>query len=371
MSVVRAIVSICHLVFCCPVPFVTGSAGVAERLCAALGPANLKAAENAVLESLRSEKITGGKLAHRRIRVKASRDSFEQLEWMPHAMRKAGISPEHARDFGAPWFMVQEGGVPRSGHGVVPLTGVGQFLYCYRGAFTIIAWPSDALLKQNVAVVHQVTVLSAYSGPKMAEFMAANGYHMYLDEQEAAWIPNGWQWMSIAEATNEWNSLVTVPIVSMRLNSAMPSSAAASHMDAASTFVNAWKRDGIAPWNTVSDSYLEWWRTVIAACRDVEVAARSAPAVPPPQLSLAANAFQEEAGAKNSASSGSASDPKNEFNLEEDLGRMLDKNTAADLGEGEGGTAASSGAAPVPSEPPSSERAEDKKEDGENGENLD
>ena len=366
----RAIVSICYSFCCCPVPLVTGSAGVAERLCAALGPANLKATETALLDHLRSEKSTGGKLAHRRIRVKSSRDSFEELQWMPHAMRKAGISPEHARDFGAPWFMVQEGGVPRSGHGVVPLTGVGQFLYCYRGAFTIIAWPSDALLKQNVAVVHQVAVLSGYSGPKMAEFMSASGYHMYLEEQEAVWIPNGWQWMSIAEATNEWNSLVSVPIVSMRLNSAMPSSAAASHMDAASTWVYAWKRDGIAPWNTMCDSYLEWWRTVIAACRDVEAAARVAPTVPPPQLSLAASAFHEEEEVKISASSGSASVSKELFNLEEELGKRLDVDSTAKVGEGEGGTAASSEAAPVPTEPPSSERAEDKKENGENGENV-
>ena len=78
-------------------------------------------------------------------------DTYENFEWIPHAMSIAKFAPESVRSYGSPWLFRQGAGYLRHGIAMHPFSGIGQYIVGLSGAVFIAAWDLNELAPQNVA----------------------------------------------------------------------------------------------------------------------------------------------------------------------------------------------------------------------------
>lgn len=122
----------------------------------------------------------------------APRDTFEQLDWVPESLKKAGIGPEKLSSFGAPWLMGLEPAASRVAPEQYLFPGAGHCLHQIEGEALVICWPLGPAIEKGASAATEQSYFGEMDTKAFAAFAEAHFKHVIVKSGDTVWVPWGW-----------------------------------------------------------------------------------------------------------------------------------------------------------------------------------
>ena len=122
----------------------------------------------------------------------ATHDTYEELRWVPSALRSAGAQPENLRTFAAPWLHKVCQGSLAHGPGVMALWGAGGFLVGLSGSALVCCFPVERMLDLGGTVDAGFRTVCSMEQAELEAFLAKACFAAVLQPERAVWAPFGW-----------------------------------------------------------------------------------------------------------------------------------------------------------------------------------